>query len=178
MIEERASGAPGVTGAGAGDVLLRDVTERDLPLLFEHQRDPDANRMAGFPPRDREAFTEHWRGILDDPSKVAKAVVFRGTVTGNVVSWEQDGRREIGYWIGRDHWGRGIASEAVAQLLRLVAERPLYACVAVHNAASIRVLEKCGFVRAVEGAGEGELLLVLPQAGADSRAPTASEGDR
>jgi hypothetical protein len=30
------------------DVLLRDVTEEDLPAFFEHQLDPDANRMAAF----------------------------------------------------------------------------------------------------------------------------------
>jgi hypothetical protein len=38
------------------DVRLRDVMEDDLPLFFEQQLDPEANRMAAFAPRDRDAF--------------------------------------------------------------------------------------------------------------------------
>ncbi len=49
-----------------GHVQLRDVAEGDLPVFFEHQRDPVANRMAGFPPRDRDAFVAHWAKILAD----------------------------------------------------------------------------------------------------------------
>lgn len=41
------------------DVLLRDVTESDLPIFFEQQLDPDATAMAAFPSRDREAFMAH-----------------------------------------------------------------------------------------------------------------------
>jgi hypothetical protein len=37
-------------------MALRDVTEDDLPIFFEHQQDPDANRMAAFPAREREAL--------------------------------------------------------------------------------------------------------------------------
>lgn len=128
------------------DVLLRDVLESDLPILFEHQRDPIASRMAAFTPRDESAFMEHWRkSILKDPAVTRKAIVLDGHVVGNIVSWERSGRRQIGYWIAREHWGKGIATEAVSQLLRCVTERPLYAFVAKDNAASIRVLEKCGF---------------------------------
>jgi RimJ/RimL family protein N-acetyltransferase len=66
------------------------------------------------------------------------------------VSWEQDGKRQIGYWIGRKFWGKGIASQALAQFLVVVKARPLYAYVAKHNTASIRVLEKNGFTISVE----------------------------
>ncbi len=133
-------------GASTDEVVLRDVTEDDLPILFEHQREPEANRMAAFPPRDREAFMAHWRArVLGDPSAVARTVVVDGHVAGNVVSWEQDGEREVGYWIGRDHWGRGIATRALAAFLGQVRVRPLHAHVAKHNVGSIRVLQKCGF---------------------------------
>ena len=40
-------------------VLLRDVAEGDLPVFFEHQRNPVANRMADFPPRNWDAFVVH-----------------------------------------------------------------------------------------------------------------------
>lgn len=136
------------------DVRLRDVQESDLPLLFEHQRDPVATRMAAFTPRDRKAFMAHWReNILGDDAVTKKTIMCNEDVAGNIVSFERSGRREIGYWIGREYWGRGIATEALAQFLGCVPERPLYAFVAKHNVASIRVLEKCGF--AIEGETRG-----------------------
>jgi RimJ/RimL family protein N-acetyltransferase len=136
-------GAPSTRTA---DVVLRDVTEDDLAVFFEHQRDPVANRMAAFPPRDREAFMAHWTKILGDKSIIKKAILFDGHVAGNVVSFEYSGRREIGYWIGREYWGKGVATEALSGFLNHAeVRRPLHAGVAKHNAGSIRVLEKCGF---------------------------------
>ena len=44
-----------------------------------------------------------------------------------------------------EHWGKGVATKAVSAFLRQVETRPLYAHVAKHNVASLRVLEKCGF---------------------------------
>jgi RimJ/RimL family protein N-acetyltransferase len=129
----------------AGDVLLRDVEESDLPVFFEHQLDPEATHMASFPSRDRKSFMAHWNRILDEESVVKKTVLFEGEVAGNIVSFVNSGDREVGYWIGREFWGRGVATRALAGFLRLEARRPLYANVARHNAGSIRVLQKCGF---------------------------------
>jgi len=127
------------------DIRLRDVTEDDLPILFEQQRDPEANRMAAFPARDREAFTAHWTKILDDPTVTKKAILFNGQVAGNIVSFEQSGSPKVGYWIGKNYWGKGIATKALSEFLGQVKVRPLFAHVAKHNVGSIRVLEKCGF---------------------------------
>jgi RimJ/RimL family protein N-acetyltransferase len=128
------------------DVALRDVTEVDLPILFEHQWDPEATRMAAFPARDREAFLAHWRNnILGNAAVAKKTILFDGRVAGNIVSWEQSGKPLVGYWIGREFWGRGIATRALAAFLEVVPARPLYAHVAKSNRGSIRVLEKCGF---------------------------------
>jgi RimJ/RimL family protein N-acetyltransferase len=136
------------------DVRLRDVTEADLPIIFEHQSDPVANEMAAFPARDKEAFTAHWiTNVLNGETVVAKAVLFEDEVVGNVVSFERDGVREVGYWIGREYWGKGIATEALSQFLPFDDERPLVARVAKHNVASVRVLEKCGFVISGESIG-------------------------
>ena len=41
-------------------VGLRDVREADLPIFYEHQRDPDAVRMADFPSREWDPFLAHW----------------------------------------------------------------------------------------------------------------------
>ena len=85
----------------AGDVSLRDVTEADLDTFFLDQLDPDAGRMAAFPARDRGAFTAHWTKILADASVAKQTILLAGEVAGNIVSWSQDGKREVGYWIGK-----------------------------------------------------------------------------
>jgi len=127
------------------DVQLRDVTESDLPIFFEQQLDPDATEMAAFPSRDREAFIAHWAKIMANDSVVLKTVLFDGHVAGNILSFEMSDKREVGYWIGKEYWGKGIATKALAAFLIHVKTRPLYAHVAKHNIGSRRVLEKCGF---------------------------------
>jgi RimJ/RimL family protein N-acetyltransferase len=142
---------------------LRGVSEDDLPIFFEHQRDPVANRMAAFPPRERDAFMTHWGSILRDASVIVRTIELDGDVAGNVVLFGFEGRREVGYWIGREFWGRGVATRALSAFLHEVAERPIHAGVAETNVASIRVLEKCGFM-AVETSDEehaGEVLMRL-----------------
>lgn len=144
-----------------GSVTIRPVREDDLPILFEHQRDPQANAMAAFPPREREAFMEHWTKILSDASLVASAIELDGRVVGNVGSFEFEGRREVGYWIDRAVWGRGVATRALAAFLQQETRRPLFAGVAPHNAGSMRVLEKCGFERTGETGADGHVIFRL-----------------
>jgi len=126
--------------------VLRDVRESDLDAFYEHQRDPEASRMALFQARDRDAFYEHWRRILSDDSLTKKTIVHDEQVAGNVLCWQQDGRRLVGYWVGREFWGKGLATHALAELVEQMTARPLNAWVATSNLGSIRVLEKCGFV--------------------------------
>jgi RimJ/RimL family protein N-acetyltransferase len=132
------------------DVLLREVTEGDLPIFFEQQRDPAANRMAAFTvkdPADGAAFTAKWAKILGDDSITKRIILFGGQVAGNigafVAPWS--GKLEVTYWIGREFWGKGIATKALAVFLSAVKARPLCARAAKDNIASLRVLEKCGF---------------------------------
>ena len=128
-----------------GEVLLRDVKESDLSIFYEQQLDPEAIAMAAFPARDKESFMAHWAKIIADKSVILKTIIFEGQVAGNIVSWEQDGEREVGYWVGKEFWGKGIATKALAEFLHQVKTRPLVAHVAKHNIGSRRVLEKCGF---------------------------------
>ena len=128
-----------------GEVRLRDVEASDLALFFEHQRDPVAVALVMFRSRDATEFAQHWAKLLADNSCLKKTIVFDGQVVGHIGSWTSDGKREIGYWIDRACWGRGIATEGISAFLLLEQTRPLYASVAKHNAASIRVLQKCGF---------------------------------
>src|SRR5712692_2109349 len=129
-------------------VGLRDVTEADLPVFFDHQRDPVAIRMVAFTyrdPADRAAFMAHWTKILGDDTIVKKSILFQGQVVGNIVCFEWAGKPEVGYWIDRHHWGKGLASMALSAFLGDLKARPLYVSAAKDNAASLRVLEKCGF---------------------------------
>lgn len=134
------------SGAPSAGSLLRDVVESDLEVFYDHQRDPEATRMALFPARDRPAFDAHWRKVLARDDAMVKTIVYEGEVAGNALSWEQDGRRLVGYWLGREYWGKGLATRALAELVEVIAARPLHAWVARSNVASVRVLEKCGFV--------------------------------
>jgi RimJ/RimL family protein N-acetyltransferase len=140
-------------GPAHGVVRLRDVVVADLPFFFEHQQDPLAVRMAAFPPRSQQAFLEHWQRILDNRDVVKKTILHDRRVAGNLVSFEQSGKVLVGYWLGREHWGKGIATAALMQFLRFVTQRPIYAFVAKRNAGSLRVLEKCGFRILGEGIG-------------------------
>ena len=131
-------------------VILREVVEDDLPLFFDFQLDPEANSMAAFigrDPTDREAFVAHWNKILAEPTCIIRTIVWNGQVVGSVSSYEQSGKPEVTYWIGRAHWGKGIATRALTAFLAQVnTTRPIYARVAKDNLGSRRVLEKCGFL--------------------------------
>src|SRR5688572_1334492 len=127
--------------------MLRDVLEGDLRTIFEQQRDPEATLMAAFPAREWDAFVSHWRNkIFADAAAKARTILIDDQVAGYVGSWESDGKCFVAYWIGREYWGRGVATSAVEEFLRAHEHRrPIYAYVARSNARSIRVLEKCGF---------------------------------
>lgn len=129
------------------EVRLRPVTDDDLEVLFAHESDPLAAEMAAFPSRDRERFMAHWAKLLADDTLVTRAIVADGLVAGNIGSWADGGQQQLGYWVGREWWGRGVATRALALMLDEVSVRPIHAHVATHNLGSIRVLEKCGFVR-------------------------------
>ena len=123
-------------------------------MLFEHWTDPDAIRMAAFTrpdQNDRTAFEERWARLRNDVSKTNRVVEVDGRVVGHIASFDLDERREITYWLGSEDWGRGIATRALQAFLELEPTRPLYAGAASDNAASIRVLTKCGFRIVGEG---------------------------
>ena len=136
-------------------VRLRDVEASDLALFFEHQRDPVAVAMVAFQSRDRAAFAQHWAKLLTDETSLKKTIVLTAAATantsaqdqiaGHIGSWTSAGEREVGYWLDRAYWGRGIATAALAAFLRVESICPLHASIAQHNTASLHVLQKCGF---------------------------------
>jgi RimJ/RimL family protein N-acetyltransferase len=139
-----------------GTVHLREVAADDLDVFFLHQQDTKANDLAKVYPRDRDDFNAHWDRIRNNPDVIARTIVHEDRVAGNINTFEIDGQRFIGYWIGQDCWGRGIASQAVAQMLKIDPHRPLRAYVAAENIGSIRALQRSGFVKIGEHASAGD----------------------
>jgi RimJ/RimL family protein N-acetyltransferase len=138
--------------AGSYDIRLRDVEVDDLPIFFEHQRDPEANFLAAFTSKDptnRDAFMSHWARSIDDEAIVSQTILCNEQVAGHVLSYpnEEAGKPEVSYGLDKACWGRGIATRALFAFLTRLKARPVYARVAADNAASLRVLEKCGFMR-------------------------------
>jgi RimJ/RimL family protein N-acetyltransferase len=138
-------------------VTLRDVKDDDLSTFYDHQQDAGANHMAAFTasdPSDRTTFLGRWGRILGDPRTLKRTVVVDGEVAGHILCFRREGQSEVTYWLARDQWGQGVATEALATFVRDVATtRPLHARAAKDHAASRRVLEKVGFV--VTGGARG-----------------------
>jgi RimJ/RimL family protein N-acetyltransferase len=130
-------------------LVLRNVVNDDLPIFFEYQLDQEANYMAAFTAKDptnREAFMAHWHRILADKTNIIQTIIFNGQVAGSVSSYEEEGKPEVTYWLGKEYWGKGIATWALQEFLAQKNQiRPIYARVAKDNLGSRRVLEKCSF---------------------------------
>ena len=132
----------------SGKLILRDVIESDLLAFFDHQLDSEANQMAAFTakdPADKDAFKDHWARIFSDDTVTIKTIVLDDRVVGHVGCYtdQEFGKPEVTYWIGKEYWGRGIATSALSLFLDQIRVRPIYARVAKDNLASIRVLQKC-----------------------------------
>ncbi|MFZ1023215.1 MAG: GNAT family N-acetyltransferase [Thermoplasmata archaeon] len=156
------------------ELVLREVSETDLPILVEFETNLEGRWMAAFgakDPIDRETVLQHWRKLLRDDSAVVRTIVLEGKVAGYVLRAELLGKPCVAYWIGNEFWGKGVATRALREFLRQVELRPIYARVAKDNIASRRVLEKCGFTAYGEEHNYAnarqmeidELLFILPR---------------
>jgi RimJ/RimL family protein N-acetyltransferase len=128
-----------------GEVTIREMLESDWPVLFEYQRDQASSAMAGVPAREWDAYIAHQRKISADETGLRQTILYDGRIAGDLVSFLHDGRREVGYRVGQQYWGKGIATRALTLFLDVERRRPLYGWVLSTNIGSQRVLEKCGF---------------------------------
>jgi RimJ/RimL family protein N-acetyltransferase len=137
-------------------ISLRPVDDLDLDVFFEHLQDVEAVWMAAFTPpdpTDRESFDARWERLRTDDTIVTRTITADGLAVGHIAAFDMAGDREITYWVGREVWGRGVASEAVRQFLDVETTRPLFARTAHDNVGSMRLLEKCGFAHVDDGRG-------------------------
>ena len=154
------------TSAMTPTVELRNVTADDVPTLFEHQNDPVVRSMAVIPHWPRDEFQARWEKHLANDAVCKRAIWADGQLVGSILSFDRNGLREVGYAIGRTHWGKGIGSAALRQFLSCELARPLTAVVSAHNLASLQVAQKCGFVisgerRQTAENGEQSSLVIL-----------------
>lgn len=132
--------------------VIRPVVPDDIEIFYQQQLDEEACRMANFPSRSREAVLSHWANIMRNPNLYNRTIEHNGEVAGNVLCYPLDDMMQVGYWLGRSFWGKGIATQALQLALAEITHRPLHAYVALQNIGSQRVLIKCGFVQCgVEG---------------------------
>lgn len=146
-------------------LLLRAFTEADIPSLITLAGDYEvARHTLNIPHPYTEADARHWLHITQQArtqqSAFPFALVLRATgefVGGMGLMLEpRFDRAEVGYWLGQPYWGRGLATEALAAVLRFGFEElrlnKIYATHHTDNPASGRVMQKNGMLK------EGELV--------------------
>lgn len=140
---------------------LRPPTPLDVPLMYAIGCDPVSCEMAGVKPRTREAFEAVHRKASADPRIVTRVIEMMrlgaasepctGEFVGSISVFQAplegstEERDNVGYWLAREHWSKGIASRALAMFLQEEPRRPLHATAAMSNLASHRVLLRNGF---------------------------------
>lgn len=132
------------------DILLKKTNTADLETLFGFQLDEDSNYLAGFTsknPSDKQTYFEKYTNLLSDHTVNMKTIFLNSEIVGNIAKFEMEGNTEITYWIDKASWGKGIATLALSQFLKIEKRRPIYGRVAFVNFGSIKVLERCGFTK-------------------------------
>ena len=130
-------------------VTLRTWREEDAPRLAELLNDPQvlANLAATMPYPYTVEHAADFISRAQQPGMMQYAVCAGGEVVGNIGAVDRGPEIELGYYIGRAHWNRGIATRALALVLEKL--RPLGKPVSAHvfafNPASAKVLRNNGF---------------------------------
>jgi RimJ/RimL family protein N-acetyltransferase len=127
-------------------VTLRAVEPGDIAIFYDFQVEPGSAEMVGMPTRERAAYEAYWQRNLQNPTNVTRTIAVDDVVAGYIASFDLEGERGIGYWIGQAFWGRGVATAAVHQFVHDIEHRELMAHVAKHNIGSLRVLQNNTFL--------------------------------
>ena len=136
-------------------VVLREVTDADLPVFFAHLHDPQAAAMADEDPNDQHGFETRWAKLRRDPEVTPWAIELAdsGEVVGHIVGFPDGGEFHVSYWVDRAHWGKGVATGALQTFLERVTRRPVFARTPRHNEAAVVVLKRNGFHMVGEESG-------------------------
>lgn len=136
-------------------LILRPWREEDAQDLYQYAKDPDVGPPAGWPVHTSvENSREIIRTVLSAPETYAVCLKENGEAIGSVGLHrndiaESDDEYELGYWIGKPFWGRGLIPEASRALLRYAFEtlgmQRIWCGHYDGNDKSRRVQEKLGF---------------------------------
>lgn len=163
--QDEAEGCLGVYPLRGDRVLLRPLDDRHAAAIAPLADDPEVSRFTSrlpHPYTDEHAamFVDESQALASQGLSLTLAIERRGDgrLLG-IIGLERDrddaAAAEVGYWLGRDSWGQGLATEALRTLLAHAVDdlgfRRFTAGVAVANAASRRVLEKVGFTASRTG---------------------------
>ena len=140
-------------------LILRPFAEEDAESVYEYARDPDVGPIAGWPPHEsvegsRYTITHFLNGpecyalcLREDPAAIG-AIELK--LKGATDMTDREDECELGYWLGKPFWGRGLMPEAVREMLRHafadLGMRAVWCGYYDGNEKSKRVQEKCGFV--------------------------------
>ena len=129
---------------------LRKTTQQDPETLFIFQTNPEGTQMTAFTsenPSDKSAYLKKWSARIERTDVFMQTTRVEERIVGSVVHFNMMGETNVSYWIDREFWGKGIATEALQKFIQKTDSSPLFARVAFDNIGSQRVLEKCGFER-------------------------------
>ena len=130
-------------------LLLRRATMDDVEAMHAIMSNPLAMRYWSTPPHTQMEQTERWMASMvegDPPIRDDFIVTLDGALIGKLGAWKLP---EIGFLIDPAHWGKGFALEGLNAFIdrrRALGSIELIADVDPRNAASLRLLERCGFV--------------------------------
>ena len=137
-------------------LVLRKIKMEDLSDVHEYASDPIVPRYLLWYPHKTLSFTKAYLKYLQKLYSKGKfydwGIEFNGKMVGTVgfTSFDfKSNSAEIGYVLGREYWGQGIATEAVREILKFAFETLdlslICAMFLPENVQSRRVLEKCNF---------------------------------
>ena len=133
------------------NIELRQFKLEDAARIANLVGDKDVSRWtSNIPhPYSKHDAIEWITHTASNTQRKPNAVELDGTLVGCVSYWpHQPNGYEVGYWVGKDYWGKGICTEALKRLMAIddfPAQDDVYAKVMEQNVGSQRVLEKCGF---------------------------------
>ena len=139
-------------------LILRRWNQKDAEDLYSYACDPDVGPIAGWPPhksidesraviRDVLNGREAYAICLKEDGRAIGAIELK--LNGHTDLTDRDDECEMGYWLGKPFWGRGIVPEAVTEMLRRAFEdigiQKVWVGYYEGNSKSKRVQEKCRF---------------------------------
>jgi RimJ/RimL family protein N-acetyltransferase len=119
-------------------------------IFFQFQLDLEGRHLAAFMSQDsthKEAYLAKYTRLLNDPTVNNQTIIADSEIVGSIAKFVMEGDAELTYWIDRQFWGKGVATNALKNFLNLETARPLFGRVAFDNLGSQKVLENCGFVK-------------------------------